>query len=463
MTPLLLLEINEVPWRLLDHYKSRFPHIEQFLDHAHQFTTLAVDTGELSPWVTWPTFHRGVNNEQHGIKNLGQDPATFRGKPIWQEIRERGGSIGICGSMQSWPPIEPGEGGFFIPDTFAHDDACFPAYLQHLQAFNLEQVRKNPRVVNGSLPRIGEALKLASSLLKSGIRPRTGMRLACQVLRERINTTLVLRRPVFQTILFWDVFRAHFDARHPPQLSSFFTNHIAGVMHRYWKDVFPGDFPGEPVAESREWLMRFALQLLDDMLADVLAWTSNNPDLVVVLASSMGQAAVHREYHEGIELVVEDLALLMSQTGIKREQYTPLLAMAPQVAVEIPDEAEAARVTGVLEGACCGRNVRFIGVKKIGTSLSITVNTPPLKDLANEIFTINGRSVRWLDAGVRMQEIEAGTAYHVPDGSLAVFCEKEPCKRLRKPRERVNADRVKDWLLAIHDRGCGEIEFLSKA
>lgn len=233
MTPLLLLEINEVPWRLLDHYEACFSHIEQFLDNAHQFTTLAVDIGELSPWVTWPTFHRGVNNEQHGIKNLGQDPATFRGKPIWQEIRERGGSIGIFGSMQSWPPIEPGEGGFFIPDTFAHDEACFPAYLQRLQAFNLEQVRKNPRVVNGSLPRIGEALKLAWSLLKSGIRTRTGIRLASQVLGERINATLVLRRPVFQTILFWDVFRAHFDARHPPQLSSFFTNHIAGVMHRY--------------------------------------------------------------------------------------------------------------------------------------------------------------------------------------------------------------------------------------
>src|SRR6266850_5721358 len=165
MTPILLLEINEVPWRLLDHYKRRFAHIEQFLDGAHQFTTLTVDTGELSPWVTWPTFHRGMNNEAHGIKNLGQDPATFRGKPIWQEIREQGGTIGICGSLQSWPPIEPGEGGFYLPDTFAHDESCFPPALNPIQAFNLAQVRKNARVVSGALPGVKEVSTLASSFL----------------------------------------------------------------------------------------------------------------------------------------------------------------------------------------------------------------------------------------------------------------------------------------------------------
>ena len=154
MTPILLLEINEIPWRLIDRYveRSELANIRRFLQKAHQFTTVAVDTGELSPWVTWPTFHRGMNNEKHGIKNLGQDPATFRGRPIWQDIRDQGGSIGICGSMQSWPPIDPGEDGFYIPDTFAHDERCYPEYLNPLQAFNLAQVRMNGRVVSGKLP-----------------------------------------------------------------------------------------------------------------------------------------------------------------------------------------------------------------------------------------------------------------------------------------------------------------------
>jgi hypothetical protein len=467
MTPILLLEINEVPWRLLDHYADRpaFRNIHRFLEGSHQFTSRAVDSGELSPWVTWPTLHRGMNNEQHGIKNLGQDPSSFRGKAIWEEIREAGGSIGICGSMQSWPAKEPGQGGFYIPDTFAHDERCYPPYLNAVQAFNLAQVRKNARVVNGSMPRALEILTLGSTLARSGIRLRTGARIAAHLAHELVDKSVNVKRPVFQTVLFWDVFRKHFNALTPPQFSTFFTNHIAGVMHRYWKDVFPEDFPQQPTGdhESREWLMRFALGVLDNMLADVLQWTADNPELVVVFASSMGQAAVHREYHEGTELVVEDLALLMSRAGAAKDDYRPLLAMAPQVAVEIRDADKATKVRTTLEGAYCGERKHFISVEAIGRSLSITVSTPPLRDMASADFVIDGKRMQWSEAGIRKQEIEPGSAYHIPEGSLAVYCRRMLNEPLRKSRDLVDADRIKHWLLAINTKGCGEINSLCAA
>src|SRR5256885_1700986 len=101
--PVLLLEMNEIPWRIVDHFRNneRFPNLRAFFQSSATYTTTCKDVGELSPWVTWPSLHRGMDNTQHGIKNLGQDPATFRGKPVWEEYRERGHSIGICGSMQS--------------------------------------------------------------------------------------------------------------------------------------------------------------------------------------------------------------------------------------------------------------------------------------------------------------------------------------------------------------------------
>ncbi len=197
MTPILLLEINEIPWRLLDRYVDRpeFGNLNCFFRRSDHYTTLAVDTGELSPWVTWPTFHRGMNNEQHGIKNLGQDPSTFKGKPIWQEIRERGGSIGICGSMQSWPPVAPGEGGFYVPDTFAHDERCYPPYLNPLQAFNLAQVGKNARVVSDSMPRASDVVGVASTSLKSGVRLRTGARILAQLSARASRQIIVGEAP----------------------------------------------------------------------------------------------------------------------------------------------------------------------------------------------------------------------------------------------------------------------------
>lgn len=467
MTPILLLEINEIPWRLLDRYLGRpeFPHLNQFFEQSSHFTTLAVDVGELSPWVTWPTVHRGMNNEHHGIKNLGQDPSTFKGKPIWQEIRELGGSIGVCGSLQSWPPLEPGEGGFYVPDTFAHDERCYPAYLNPLQAFNLSQVRANPRVISDSLPRAADVLTIASSSLKSGVTIRTGARIASQLLQEHIDKSLAVRRPIFQTILFWDVFCKHFKPHRPPQLSTFFTNHVAGVMHRYWKDVFPEDFPDQARTNgaSHKWLMQFALGVLDDMLRNVLHWAAANPDLVVVFASSMGQDAVHRGYHEGVDLVVEDLAALMAQTGLSRSEYLPLLAMAPQVAVEIHDETVRARTRSILEAAYCGDHRQFIRVQSIGPSLSITVATPSLKDMPGDGFHIAGKQVKWTEAGIRKQDIEPGTGYHISEGSLAVFTGRPRGTAAMQARPKVNADRIKDWLLAISKDGHSKISSLTSA
>src|SRR6266851_6960648 len=98
LRPILLLEINEVPWKVVDRFVEdpRLPHLRDFFRSSRTYTTRSADIGELSPWITWPSLHRGINNTEHGIKNLGQDPATFGGKPIWEEYRERGYSIGIC-------------------------------------------------------------------------------------------------------------------------------------------------------------------------------------------------------------------------------------------------------------------------------------------------------------------------------------------------------------------------------
>jgi hypothetical protein len=458
MTPILLLEINEIPWRVLDKYLSGggYTNLSRFFGASAQYTTINSDVGELSPWVTWPTLHRGMTNSSHGVLNLGQDPSTFRGVAIWDEVRSRGGSVGVCGSMQSWPPRDPGPDGFYVPDTFAHDSQCIPAKVSPFQEFNLGQVQRNARVVNQNVPKPLKALRVAVSALRSGVRLRTLGRVARQIWMERSRPDLTKRRPIFQTILFWDVFTDLFDPRRPPAFSTFFTNHVAGVMHRYWHDVFPEDFVGRQgngvaAPSGQEPLMRFAIQVLDDMLGDVIKWVDSNPDLVVVLASSMGQQAVSYEDHEGVEFVVEDLTRLMAMAGSSAGRYTRLLAMAPQVAVDIPDQQHRDEVAAALQSTVDAEGKPFITVQSIGTSLSITVRTPRRSAIASGHCVANGREVSWQDAGIRPQDVEPGSGYHIPEGSLAFFgkgIHPQGGGRLNVPSEQ-----VKDWLLRISQQG----------
>jgi len=318
-------------------------------------------------------------------------------------------------------------------------------------------------VVTGNLPKAVDALSVALTAPKAGVRMTTGARIIGHLLHERFDRSKRVKRPVYQAVLFWDVFRKHFDARRPPQFSTFFTNHVAGVMHRYWNDVFPEDFPAKTRGngESYEWLMRFALRVLDDMLRDVLDWTEANPDLVVVFASSMGQDAVHRDYHEGVDLVVEDLPLLIAQTGLERSEYRPLLAMAPQVAIEVQNETLRDRTRSILEAAECGSGRGFMRVQTIGPSISITIVTPPAKDMAGDTFRIRGRDVSWKDAGIRKQPVEPGTAYHIPQGTLAVLSRRLAGPPPRQDRIAIPADRIKDWLLAVSAKGHAEIPKLA--
>jgi hypothetical protein len=153
----------------------------------------------------------------------------------------------------------------------------------------------------------------------------------------------------------------------------------------------------------------------------------------------------------------------MSYAGLSRDEYVPLLAMVPQVAVEIVSGEKRARARRTLEGAVCGEDTHFIGVQETGSSLSITVHTPTLKQMSGDSFVIGGRAVAWSGAGIRKQDVEPGTAYHIPDGSLAVYCARMPGEPLNQLRSRVNADRIKDWMLAVSRDGSRAISSLAAA
>lgn len=426
--PVLLLEMNEVPWRLLDRAIGdfRFPAIRAFFDESATYVTLSHDKGELSPWVTWPSLHRGINNTEHGIKNLGQDVSTYRGTPLWDEYLARGLSVGVFGSMQSWPPRAPGPGGFYIPDTFAHDERCIPEFIEPLQRFNLALVRRNGRVVRDEALIRSDAVKLVPTLVRSRIRARTVARVAEQLLRERFDKTRLARRPIFQTLLFWDVFLGLYDRARPPAFSTFFSNHVAGIMHRYWADSFPEDFPERALSTPRPHAatMDFAIQVMDQILADALEVKRTNPETILVFASSMGQAAVHRDY-EGFSPAIEQLKEFLAAFGVRENEFKPLLAMVPQVAVKIEDAELRTRARAEMEAARTGAGHQFLFVEEIGSSLSITISVTTRVDRDHNGFirtTADGTRAftSWSHAGIVMHEVEVGTGYHVPEGVLAV-------------------------------------------
>jgi hypothetical protein len=98
---IILYELNEVPFRVLDAFRAGFPgsSLAAKLPHCRQYETISEDSGELSPWITWPSLHRGVNNEIHQIHDFGQDleQADRDYPPIWKILAQNGVRSGVCG------------------------------------------------------------------------------------------------------------------------------------------------------------------------------------------------------------------------------------------------------------------------------------------------------------------------------------------------------------------------------
>jgi hypothetical protein len=434
---------------MLDRFRSdsALRNLRAFFDGARTYTTEAVDVGELSPWVTWPSFHRGLSNQEHGIRYLGQAPDSFKGTPIWQEYRKRGLPIGVCGSLQSWPPAEPGDGGFYIPDTFAQDAQCIPKTIEPFQRFNLGQVKGNGRVVRADSLFAKELLPLVLSLPSLGLSAKTFRLLAEQLVRERLDKTLLSRRPVFQAVLLWDIFKKLFSAKAPPAFSTFFTNHVAGVMHRYWHNVFPEDFGEKYRSSPAPYLstMHFAFEVLDAILGDALDFQRKNPDLILVFATSMGQGPKHRPRHTGVEVTLVDIAALLDLCDVARADYEQLLAMVPQVVISMPDPSKRAEVTAKLERLQSPSGARLFQVDSTDDRLSITFICP-FSDIEKGGFDIDGRRVTWQQAGMVVQPIEPGTGYHVPEGAMAV---RVPGQRSADTRERMSARDAKAFLMQL--------------
>ena len=293
----IFIELNEVPFKVIDDFVQRHPasRLALVLPNFHQYSTY-IDDKVLSPWISWPTVHRGVPASRHGISNLGEDltlpDQTF--PPIWEILSRYGVKTGVFGSLHSYPPPQRLDSyAFYLPDSFALSPDCWPSHLSGFQALNLFLTSRSARNVSGTIP-MKQSLELLTNFRRLGILPSTLTALARQIGIERLKPYRKTRRRTYQAVLCFDLFFKQLTESRP-DFATCFTNHVASAMHRYWAAAFPADY--ENFEFSSTWVKRyqyeidFALNQFSHFLGRLIRFVAQNPDYMLWIASSMGQAA----------------------------------------------------------------------------------------------------------------------------------------------------------------------------
>lgn len=424
---IIFFELNEVPYKVIHHFCKLYPesNLAKVLKRGRKYETFAEDQGHLSPWITWPTVHRGVTNEEHFISDFGQDLTDQEEQfpAVWNVLAKNRVKVGMFGSLHTYPLPETAENfSFYVPDTFAAGSECFPKKLEAFQKFNLTLARDNSRVVNRKIPG-KDAIEFLMKLPDMGLRFRTATDIATQLVDERINKWKVVRRRTCQSLIGFDIFYKQLETQ-KPDFATYFTNHVASSQHRYWAAAFPEDYASLEL--GREWVetyngeIIYTMKKADQMVGRLVKFIAKNPEYSLWILSSMGQQAVEaKEIYT--DLFVTNGKKFMDNFNLTPGSYELKPSMVPQFNVQIHVDKRKEFEEKLATFRINDQQVIFRQKGEGFYSLDIgfaNLDEARIKiELMGEIIPLIHSGM----ANVKIQDRCGATAYHIPNGLLMIY------------------------------------------
>jgi hypothetical protein len=422
MSKIIVYELNEVPWRVVDTFVEKYPTstLASLLKESLHYKTYTKDSGELHPWTTWPTFHRGVYNDTHDIRFLNQEIVTNY-KPTWELIAEQGISTGVFGSLQSWPIPTTGNYSFYIPDTFAKTPQTLPHALECFQRFNLAQTKRDGGVVaQGVFLSLG-SLRDLFQMIQNGLTIKTILLLVRQLIREVLNKNFKHIRSIYQSPIAFDLFFSILQKK-KPAYTTFFTNHVAGMMHRYWKYLYPEDFNYKLKTNHdyfRSHAILRAMQIADDQLKKLKEFADANK-YTLMIASSMGQEAIDRGEFLG-QLQLRHMDKFYRAIHFNRPIKNNM-AMSPDFAFEFESSDDLKVFQNAVLNLTDSNGTPVFGFKKSGLTLNINLQTTAALVRSGGLYRDQKKEkISFEDLGISVEARDPGTGYHQPEGIMIIY------------------------------------------
>jgi len=424
---LIVLEINEVPNRVIDTFIADNPSSSwaSVVGRSARFIAATPDKIQLHPKLSWQTFHRGVPDHQHGFVEYNQTSAEGKGHypPVWELISNAGKEIGCGASIGSYPVPEKTDNiSFYLTDPFAPTFETVPSYLGSFQRLNNLAVQRSGRNVRRGGFGLAEVSSLLLNLPRLGISVSTLFKTAKQLIVERRNSARIVRRRNIQALMTFDVAFQQIK-KSKPDFSTVFANHVAASMHRYWAAKFPNDY--EVNRMPQQWRETYggeidaAMDEADYMLGKLDKFVKANPEFTVLVVASMGQAAIEHE-PEYNQLVICNFTAFMSALGFKPDEYRKLTGMEPEYVVEFKSEEGLEKFIRVCEHIDInGENPVVKPINDKQCAFLVFQNNIDIS-----CITVNATQVSLADAGLvidSIQDMSGSTAQHVPGGCCFVF------------------------------------------
>lgn len=344
----LLIELNEIHWRLLDPLiaQGKLPNFERMRATGSYGAPVATEVPpHLDPWITWVTVHTGVTREIHQANVLEQQAETIRAKRMWHYAVEGGKTVGVFGSISAYPPLPVPS--FTVPGPFAPSSETYPPYLEPVQELNRRYTHVHNRLDDEESGL--EMLKQGLELMRMGLRPATCAKIAAQLVQERFQPHLYYKRVSLQPLVNFDFFKVLYR-RYQPEFATWHSNHCAHYMHHYWRAYDDSKFLVRATSEEKRKYgeaVVYGYQVADELLGRFMQLVDD--ETIIAVASSMGQQPYVDENFRAGRLIVrfKDIHQILELVGAEGVvDISPV--MAPQWNVTIPDAKKRSKTARAL-------------------------------------------------------------------------------------------------------------------
>jgi len=342
MSRVILLELNELTPRLMDHFidEGHLPGFKRLRDESIVCVSDAKEKPpNLEPWIQWVTVHSGLSFAEHKVFSLGDGPKL--GAPrIWDIVSDAGKKVWVCGSMNA--AVRNNDiNGMVLPDPWAigispKPEPLFRPYFKLISSYVQEYTRDKPPL------KPKQYIDFLMFMLSHGLSKRTVMEAVRQLAGERRSRGRWRRAPILDS-LQWDVFE-HFYKKLKPTFSTFFLNSTAHYQHYYWRNMEPEKFTVKPSNKDQfEYsdAILFGYKKMDAIVSQTLDLA--DPDTTVVLCTALGQQPLLQYEQSGGRQLFKPLNIeaLMKLAGITANyRYAPV--MAEEFKLFFDDSAAAA-------------------------------------------------------------------------------------------------------------------------
>ena len=228
-----------------------------------------------------------------------------------------------------------------------------------------------------------------------------------------------------QALVAFDMFQ---DAlKHSrPEFCTFFTNHVAGMMHRYWKYTFPEDFAYANNTANDKFhaeSIAFAMDIADAQIGLLRHYVDSRNGRLLV-ATSMGQEAIERGEYLGEWRITNVPQFLRAIAWTK--SVRDLLAMQPDFNFSLNSEADAEHFLAAT-AALVDANGQSIWkrAQRMGATVNLGLAPSASALESGDVFlaTASGikKSLPIADIGIEFLKRDPGTGYHQPRGALLLY------------------------------------------